>query len=271
MRFIIKESVSLTEDSSAPRDWQKEFNEADTEAKNEIVKQWLHTVKPISANLQSKIDSWDKGGQALFGSIVHSINLRTFAVSQNPFLSLLKNFRYSLDDAGCSNMASLPSIAYGSNKIDLTQKWFQQSSLYDRTADDFVYTVKFLDIVNDPSKLAKYYKSVDGIQFNDVYGSSGIKPAGLKYKRIKYDKDQVTPLPAKEQPTLWGMSEVWGMDGNDKPADKKVNDTKSTQSQKAKVYKSTEEADKAHQNVKGNSIVVQKKYTYDGKEWVEDK
>lgn len=276
MRFIIKEHKVLHEDESAPRDWKKEFSKATKGEKHDIIKDWINSEEPIGARIKSYINSGTDGADKLIDTIVHSIELRTFSLWANPFLKLLTEFDFDITDNIIDNISSLVPLAYGPTKLDLNSKYLNNLSLYDRNANDFDYSVKMLQTVNDSGKLSTYFKDTSKVSPEHLYDSSGkIKPAGLSTKKVDYDKKadgSEEMLPPEEQSTIFGTAEAWSANGNDKggPNKDKKSDTNvdNVNSNKKKIYKSTQEATEDGMNRRDTRITVQQDYIFNGKEWV---
>lgn len=65
-------------------------------------------------------------------------------------------------------------------EIDLRQEFFKNPSLYDRNRKDFMYTVRILNIVNNPDKLSAYFEDTSNISIEQLYNPDGtIKDAGI--------------------------------------------------------------------------------------------
>ena len=76
-------------------------------------------------------------------------------------------------------------------------------SLYHRNIQDFKYTIKLFEILNDEDRLKSYIKNTDIVNFSDLYDKSGkIKPAGDKNTADDFE-------------TLVGVIESWSNEGGD--------------------------------------------------------
>ena len=96
----------------------------------------------------------------------------------NPVMSIL----YYLQDASVENSASLSHLFFIMRKgeIDLSQPIFKNVSIYQRSENDIDYTMKILDIVNNPEKLEYYYPNHDHIDISQLYNADGsVKEAGV--------------------------------------------------------------------------------------------
>ena len=270
----------MHEAETPKRDWQAEFETVDGDARTEIVWEWLEQEKLLSPSIRAAIEAGGSGAVQLLNVIVKSVELNTFAIWANPFLKLLKQLNFTMDDNMCKNVASLYSLAYGPSNIDLKQQYLTTGSLYDRDEKEFTYTVQVFDRVSNSSKLKSYFKDTSKIDISHLYDASNhVKPAGIYDKQVDYKNSKNSSdgstvrqmLPPKYQSTIYGTVESWSVGGNDNGGKKgtqtpKVN-TKNTRS----VYKSLEDANRDGKDVTGNTVTVQTKYTYDGKEWVQEK
>ena len=96
----------------------------------------------------------------------------------NPVMSIL----YYLQDASVENSASLSDLFYIMKKgeVDLSQPIFKNVSIYQRSDNDIHYTMKILDIANNPEKLELYYPNHDHIDISQLYNADGtVKEAGV--------------------------------------------------------------------------------------------
>lgn len=272
MRFILKEHKRLHEDESAPRDWQEEYDKAKAKDKPEVIKQWLRDKNIVGENILSEIESGNTAGQELLAGIMRSVNLRTMAKFSNTFIQFLGTVKFELSDNACNNLSHLTTLAFGPVKLDLSQKWLNDRSLFDRGADEFEYSVNLLNTASDDSKLSKYFKDTTNVKFEHLFAGGHVKPAGIKNKRVLYDTPQGSeegnPLPPEKQRTLWAVSEVWAMNGNDKQQDDEE-EPKGTnvENTKQKVYTSFDEANADGMNKNGKTITVKMDYTFNGKTW----
>lgn len=68
----------------------------------------------------------------------------------------------------------------GTRLLKLNESVYENISLYQRTDEEFDYTVQVFDIVLDEGKLSAYY-APDSVNVNDLFDAEGnIKPAGIK-------------------------------------------------------------------------------------------
>lgn len=273
MRFILKEHKRLHEDESTPRNWQEEYDKAKTKDKPEVVKQWLKAENIVGENVLSKLDSTDAASQELLAGIIRSINLRTMAKFSNTFIKFLGTVNFELSNDACKNLSHLTTLAFGPLKLDLTQRWLNDEKLFNRTPNEFEYSVNLLNTASDESKLSKYFKDTSNVKFDHLFIGGHVKPAGIKEQRVLYDtaigSDEGNPLPPEEQETLWAVAEVWALNGNDKQPEpkKKQKGNTDTDDTHEKVYTSFEEAAADGMNKSGKTITVKMKYTFDGKNW----
>lgn len=281
MHFILTENNLLHESPATTTRWQQEFDMVAKEHRIEIVAKWLQEEQAICKPILTAIDSGGSGGRALLDAITRSIELRTFAEWANPYLKLIKKFRCNFNDQMCTNLASLVSMAYDADALDLNAKYLTNASLYNRDAEDFVYTIKVFNIVSDKSKLKSYFKNTSNIDIAHLYkSSSSIKPAGIKDQNVDYETLQDADngervrriTPPEKQRTIYGTIEAWSDNGNDSGGTREDKPKQSNMRKVSRaVYKSTEDATRDGMDIPGNTITVQSRYTYDGKERVPSK
>ena len=76
--------------------------------------------------------------------------------------------------------------------IDLQQDFFSNLSLYDRDSGSFEYTVKVLDVLNDPIKTSNCFSDLDKVDINKLYNPDGtIKDAGIGGPKNGYYGDVI--------------------------------------------------------------------------------
>lgn len=98
---------------------------------------------------------------------------------ENPILSILY---YLQDETGGEVLASLDTLLYylENGEIDLTQPFLKNVSIYNRGYKETSYTIKILDIVHNPDKLANYFTDPQKIDIRQLYNADGsVKEAGL--------------------------------------------------------------------------------------------
>lgn len=83
------------------------------------------------------------------------------------------------------------------NKIDLSEEFLINPSLYSRGTLDFSYAVDVLKIAHDPNKLKQIYGDNENIKVEDLYKGSEIKPSGALAK----NKNDIS--------TIYGTVEMW--------------------------------------------------------------
>ena len=95
--------------------------------------------------------------------------------------------------------------------IDLNHSYLVDPRLYQRSPEEFQYTVNVFETVLDPSRLNRYFKDTSRISVDQIYDKGFIKPAGNESTG-----DDIS--------TIFGTVESWsGADSeNDKPADHKA-------------------------------------------------
>lgn len=94
---------------------------------------------------------------------------------------------------------------------DAKEDFLFNRSLYDRTPEEFEYTLKLLNTVNSPSEIKRYFQNTSKVNPEDLYNGNVIKPVGDPNK----DEDNTD--------TLYGVVEQWAEKGlNDAPPEEKV-------------------------------------------------
>lgn len=98
---------------------------------------------------------------------------------------------------------------YTTREVNLDHDYLLDASLYNRTPEEFEYTLFVFETVLNPSQLGKYFKDTKNISVKQLYDGGKIKPAG----------DEST---ADDISTLFGTVESWsGESGeNDAPQTK---------------------------------------------------
>ena len=100
----------------------------------------------------------------------------------------------------------------GDITVDSGYDYQLHPSLWERTKEDFVYTLKAFDVVSDENKLKRYFKNVDGIDISALMNEDGsIKPAGSEATSF-------------DEGTIFGTIESWSNGGDN---DRDIDDKKS--------------------------------------------
>ena len=195
MKIILLESLPkiLKQDIL---DWNKATQSEKSKMLDEIIKKYN---KPELFNIRPAIKN---------NFYRHGINPK-----ENPFVNFLDTLKFKPTKKQDVNFMRLGDLIV-SDHIDITKDYLTKESLYDRNEKDFIYTVKLFDIVNDRSKISKYFKDTTNITEADLYlddSMNEIKPAGK-------DGDGID--------TLYGTVESWsGEDGkNDSKYDENEKD-----------------------------------------------
>ncbi len=106
-------------------------------------------------------------------------NFRGIA-KESPFFQLLWDMK---DKNICLSEHKMQMLMFGEvfdHSFDLSHSFYRNPSLYDRTDDEFDYTVKIFEIMLTPELRAKYYIETDKIGVDQFFDAEGnIKPAGL--------------------------------------------------------------------------------------------
>lgn len=118
-----------------------------------------------------------------------------FGRENNEFLEFVLNIKFPIK----RNQVNLFDFLYrNSKRYDLDKDWFYKPSLYNRSLDDFKYTVNAFNTASDKTKLRNYFRDTSKIDINEFYTPSGeIKPAGRN---------------GAEGDTIWNVIENWGKD-----------------------------------------------------------
>ena len=70
--------------------------------------------------------------------------------------------------------------SYRNDKLDITLDWIYNSSLYNRSYEDFKYTTNVFNLLGSEETVGSYFKDTSVVDFSRLYESDGkIKPAGL--------------------------------------------------------------------------------------------
>lgn len=194
MKIILLESLPkiLKQDIL---DWNKATQSEKSEMLDEIIEKYN---KPELFNIRPAIKN---------NFYRHGINPK-----ENPFVNFLDTLKFKPTKKQDVNFMRLGDLIV-SDHIDITKDYLTKESLYDRNEKDFIYTVKLFDIVNDRSKISKYFKDTTDINESELYSdvnATEIKPVGK-------EGDDVD--------TLYGTVEFWsGENGendiNNDPLDK---------------------------------------------------
>lgn len=97
----------------------------------------------------------------------------------NPFMQLLDELEFAPEEKENSNFTLLTQYQKA-GKVDLSHDYLRMKSLYDRSRNDFDYTLNAFEIVMDKSELSKYFNditNIDSSQFIDPE-TNEILPAG---------------------------------------------------------------------------------------------
>ena len=150
------------------------------------------------------------------------------------------------------NLVSLANTVAEDTEFDTEKDYLLNLSLYNRPAQDFVYTLKVLNIVYDPIKLVKYYDPKK-VSLKHLFDGKDIKPAGISAKD------------PKDFNTIYGVLEIWKETAANENTDKPVKNNKKDEYE----FSSFEEAEKQSQAQDGNVITINGKFKFDGdnKKW----
>ena len=131
---------------------------------------------------------------------------------KNKFIPFLDKFFSKMDLMADSDRYFGPLMDLGTRyRMSFDEDFLFNSSLYDRTPEEFEYTLKLLNTVNSPSEMRRYFQDVSKVNPEDLYNGNVIKPVGDPNKD-EYNED-----------TLYGVVETWADHGNnDAPPEEKV-------------------------------------------------
>lgn len=181
-----------------PKNATVKFNKADKKTQMEIIKRILTAYNtPNSKNLEK----WPGIVKATYNSAEHYGLDPTI----NPFLQFLARKKFPINDKmGDSNMVNLFELNRVNN-IDLVQPFILDGEFMGiPDKKDFIYTVKLLDVINNPNKLKRFFKDPDVVNEEELHidnnPNNNYKPAGIG-KHLDPD-------------TLFGTVELWS-DAND--------------------------------------------------------
>ena len=180
---------------------------------------------------------WKAGDQAIRDILVdHIIQQYSHKELENIKSSIRKSFyAYGIDTNTNPFIAFFDTLAKTNNitkeynalvsvMIDLTERrdikvdiksrsagYLTHPSLWNRNVEDFTYTLRAFDVVQDKNKLKKYFKRIDGIDISGFMLPDGsIKPAGSE-------------ATADDMDTIYGTIEFWSNKGkNDKESGSEI-------------------------------------------------
>jgi len=119
-------------------------------------------------------------------------------------------------------------VEKGEIKVDPNYQYEYQlnPSLWNRTKEDFIYTLRAFDIVLDKNKIKKYFKDTEFIDVSEFFLKDGsIKPAGSEATSF-------------DEGTIFGTIESWSLGGgNDKDPEDSKSKEKIDDVEKRKIMK----------------------------------
>lgn len=127
------------------------------------------------------IQRYDKPGlQNLKNAMIRNFNYFGIDPSDNEFMTLLDELEFIPSQMDNANFEVLSDYAQA-GRVDLSHDYLRNGSLYDRSRNDFEYTVNAFETVMDPRQLSRYFKDTTYINTEQFIDESGdIKPAGKK-------------------------------------------------------------------------------------------
>lgn len=151
-------------------------------------------------NREKWIEDEILGRKKSLSNIKHSLryNFDKFGVDpqENPFMKFITSMPFIFEERD-EPLINILSDKQSYNALNYDNSYLKEESLYNRTPEDFQYTVNLFEIVNDPDKLRRYFSNPSDIDKSDLYDSKGrIKPVG-------------TSETSDDTSTLFGVIEDW--------------------------------------------------------------
>lgn len=133
------------------------------------------------------------------------MNILFHGIMNNDFFKLLWDIR----DIKVKNLGHkidvLTSAYIEKISLNLKHEFYRNPSLYDRSDEDFDYTVRIFETVLDEEKLSTYFKDVMNISVEQLFDANGnIKPAGVGGPEAGFYDD-----------TIWNTVESWSGDDSE--------------------------------------------------------
>lgn len=193
-----------------------------TPSKDSDVIDWVNN-KSKNPSLQNLIAEDTEESRQVLRAIRSTIFVHGFQEASNDFLKFAKKFDFSriTVKAHFKNIETLAQLYIGSDAINLTRKHIFNDTLYERSARDFEYTVKLLNILTDSALVKKYYRDPSVVDLTQIYDGQGIKPAGIGDFSTK---------------TLYGTVEAWSSAEGKAP-------TKGGSQSRERIYSSLDEVE----------------------------
>lgn len=163
-----------------------------------LVRQWDNAGKEEKEKIIDSFIEYDYKNPGLKNIKNAMFNIfNQFGIKDNPFIEFFDKAR-SLDESEYEGNISRLADLYLEGYVDVDNDYLYNPSLYGgRKPEDFDYTVRALDIANDPNKLKKYFHNTTELSEKDFFDGNIIKPAGNPNK----DKDNFN--------TIYGVIEHW--------------------------------------------------------------
>lgn len=162
------------------------------------IKQWDSANENIKSKLVNKLIT--AYGKPNLKNIRNAISTCFFQhgidPKKNGFIELFDKIDFPLTKDHDEYFTKLNDL-YISDNIDLSKKYLTLNSLYDRSIEEFLYTVRLFDIVNTPYKINKYFKNAAEIDEWELFLDDNkqiIKPVGNE---------------GDGEDTLFGTVEAW--------------------------------------------------------------
>lgn len=160
-----------------------------------IVKRLLESLPQISTE---DIAKWEKASDSTRNNYLNRIlneygkpdlqnikpaikaNFSEFGIdpNKNDFIGLLDRLTFPVTKDLNSYFLQLSKMVV-TDSVDLSKDYLAEKSLYDRSLEDFIYTVRLFDTVNQRHKLAKFFKDTTNINEKALYvdgSTTEIKP-----------------------------------------------------------------------------------------------
>lgn len=112
-------------------------------------------------------------------TIKYSFDRWGLSPNRNPFLDYWLRIPFTIKSSYKQNFDDLTQFVNTGKVKNLNSDWYLEESLFNRTPEEFEYTVNAFEVVSDKNILKKYFEDTSNIRISDLYTESGkIKPAG---------------------------------------------------------------------------------------------
>ncbi len=122
--------------------------------------------------------------------------------NKNQFYDYWLEFPFSPKGKEFQSLDDFVQMVSDGKVSDVSKDYYKEESLFNRTPQEFEYTVNAFELVDDPQEIKKYFKDTTYISVDQFYDETGkIKPAG-------------NSSTAKDIDTIYGTIEQWSVGEN---------------------------------------------------------